>query len=299
MLKANAQITILDTKKLDKIRNGQTYVLVKRLDFPGAAQFLSQMQKNWTLSKGIQYLKYDDLKTKPQPDDSFLSLETLTTRTSINAANMTSIYYLLSFWTLKENYFKKEQTLKRSGQDAVADVYLSIDPGSVNGPEVFNTMDFDADGVLYNWSPGMAGNYLQQLSLLLNAGKKTMILYPITNTQQLYKLSTDTLYVPDFNMINYSAFTGRAKVQEEVDVANVFEKYTYPYKVISKDMLDKKIINAVDPFYYLVFLKINSTKVIYIVNAKTGETIYSRATPFSSNLKAGDINVLFKQIGKE
>jgi hypothetical protein len=45
VLKANAQITILDTKKLDKIRTGHTYILVKQLNFPGAGKFLAQMQK--------------------------------------------------------------------------------------------------------------------------------------------------------------------------------------------------------------------------------------------------------------
>jgi triacylglycerol esterase/lipase EstA (alpha/beta hydrolase family) len=160
-------------------------------------------------------------------------------------------------------------------------------------------MDFDGGGVLYNWSPGMAGNYLQQLGLLLNAGRKPLIVSPISNNAALSRLAADTLYVPDFNMINYSAFSGKSKIEDEVDVKNVFEKYTYPYKVISKDALDKKIIETNDPFYYLLFLKIGSAKVVCVINGKTGETIYSRSIPFSSNLKPGDINGLFKQIGRE
>jgi hypothetical protein len=54
------------------------------------------------------------------------------THTAISTTNITSFYYFLSFWTLKDNYFKKEQVLKRGGEEAVADIYLSIDPGEVN-----------------------------------------------------------------------------------------------------------------------------------------------------------------------
>jgi hypothetical protein len=276
-----AQISIYDTKKLDRFKDGQTYVMVKNTNFPGADKFLQEMQKGWTLTKGIRYLLNDGTAFTVKPNDSFLNLEALTVR--INST--VNVNYHLSFWICKEKFFKKDRALKQSDEEPIATVSLSVDPSAFSANSFFKNTDFDGGGLIYNWSPGMLKNYLQQMTSLLQNKKETTN-KEITKKAELKNLSKDTLYVADFNLIHYNAFTGQAKQRDEETVADIFEKYKSPYKVISKGDLDKMITDDKKPFYYLLFIKSSSTKEVCVINSKTGETVYSRFTNISYNLKS-------------
>jgi hypothetical protein len=304
-VKANAQITILDTKKLDHIKSGTTYVVVKNLNFPGASQYLDVLKKNWTLTKAIQFLSGSDLGAKLTPGDSFLSLEALMTSRYNNgggAAYQTNTHYYLSFWTCNEKFFKKDRELKQSDEEPIAKVILSIVPEAfksgnfVQTRDFLNDLDFDGGGALYNWSPGMLKNYVQQLCALLNAGKKVKMSDDITNKEELAKLANTTLYIPDFDLIKYNKFSGSAA--EPDDAAGLFEDYHAAYKVVTKDELDKLILDNGKPKYYLLFIKDSSNKIVCVINSATGETIYSRAKSLSYNLKSGDLKDLYKEISK-
>jgi hypothetical protein len=291
-VKTNAQVVILDTKKSDKIKKGNTHIMVGSINFPGAAKYLEAAKKNWTLSNGIDFLSPDYAGTLT-PNDSFLSLEALNER----RGSVTNIYYYLTFWTCKEKYFKKERGLKQSDHEPVAQISLSVDPKALFGiHDFFKNNDFDGGGFLYNWSPGMLGNYLQQMTKLLNAGKKVEIQDDITNKEELVKLSKQTLYVPDFNLIGFSPFLIRKKSADE---DKIFEDYKYAYKVVKKDDLDKLITESQEPEYYLIFIKDSSSKIVCVINSKSGETIYSRAKSLSYNLKSGDLKELYKEINNK
>lgn len=290
-IKTNAQVVIADTKKMDKIKNGNTHIMVGSINFPGAAKFLEAAKKNWTLSKGIDFLSPDHAGTLT-PNDSFLSLEAL----SQTSGSVSNIYYYLTFWTCKEKYFKQERGLKQSDHEPVAYISLSVDSKVLFDPKkFFKNNDFDGGGHLYNWSPGMLGNYLQQMTMLLNAGKKIKINDDITNKEELAKLSKQTLYVADFNLIGFSPILIRKKAADE---EKIFDDYKYAYKVVKKDDLDELIIGSEEPAYYLIFIKDSSSKIVCVINSKTGETIYSRATSISYNLKSGDLKELYKEINK-
>ncbi|WP_316799036.1 hypothetical protein [Pedobacter frigidisoli] len=287
----NAQVSIFDAKKLSKIKEGKTYIMVQSIKFPGASQYLEQAQKNWTLSKGIDFLSPDHQSTL-SPNDSFLALEAVTMRSN----NITNIYYSLSLSTLKEKYFTGNRLLRKSDHEPVAAVALSPDEKAFDVKSFFKNNDFDGGGLLYNWSPGMLHNYLSQITNLLSAGKNVTTRDDIANKAQLAKLTTQNLYVPDFNLIRFSPFVG--KLEKTADEERLFDDYKYPYKVITKAELDKMITSSDEPAYYLLFVKDSSSKIVCVVNSKTGETIYSTSKSLSYNLKSGDIKDLSKQIEK-
>ena len=285
------QIIIEDNKKLEKIKKGNTYIMVGSTKFPGADEYLKAVKKDWTLSKGIDYLSPDN-PGNISPDDSFLSLEALTE----TRGSLVNIYYYLSFWTCKESYFKKKRDLKRSDHELVAKVCLSVDPKAFAAKSFFKDHDFDGGGLLHNWSPGMLRNYLQQLTRLLNTEKKVKVQDDILNKAELVNLSKETLYVPDFNLLGFSPFLGRKKAADE---EKIFEDYPYPYKIVSKAELDQVILDSDKPSYYLIFIKDSSNKVVCVVNSNTGETVYSNAKSFSYNLKSGDVKDLLKEINRK
>jgi hypothetical protein len=287
VVKANAQIEIQDTKKLDRIKEGQTYVLVNTTTFPGADKFLQAMRQDWTLTKGIYYLPANNATITIAPNDSFLSLESLTE----TSGSSSRTYFFLNFWTCKERYFKKDREMKQSDHEVIAQVTLSL------GDKVADS-DFDSGGMFLNWSPGMVHNYLQQISTLLNNKKKKKFQDGIENKTELVALKSEILYVPEFDLLNSKMFSVKHEARDEESVNAIFEKYTYAYKVLSTDDLDKLILTSEKPIYYLLLIKHSTNKLVCVINSKTGETIYSDAANLSMRLKAGDIKSLFKAVNK-
>jgi len=92
----------------------------------------------------------------------------------------------------------------------------------------------------------------------------------------------------------FSPFMGQKKTPEERD--DIFGDYKYKYQIVTKEQLNRLIIETGKPLYYLTFIKDSSNKIVCVTNAQTGKTIYSRGTSFSYNLKAGDIKDLNKEI---
>jgi len=75
----------------------------------------------------------------------------------------------------------------------------------------------------------------------------------------------------------------------------LFEDYKYPYKVIPDMELSDKILTETDPFYFLLFVRVGSGKVIMVINSKTGEVVYSRYHSMFYNLKSGDLKDLLRR----
>lgn len=295
IIKAHAQIQIEDTKKLNKVKSGQTYVIVKTTSFPGADKFLQAMQKDWTLSQGIHYLPSDNSTITIEPNDSFLSLESL----MISSSNTgTQIYYFLSFWTCKERFFKKDRAMKQSDHEIIAQVAISPGDKAFAAKQFFEDNDFDGGTMLINWSPGLVHNYLQQITTLLTAGKKRKFQDNIENKEELAHLQNEILYVPEFDLLMSNIFGMKQTARDEEGTDKVFAKYTYAYKVLSKENLDKLILTSEKPIYYLLFIRHSSNKLVCVINSKTGETIYSDATSLSMRLKSGDIKSLYKAVSK-
>ncbi|RYY33134.1 MAG: hypothetical protein EOP46_17270 [Sphingobacteriaceae bacterium] len=289
--KAGAQITVTDPKKYNDIKNGITYIIVKTMNFPGANKYLEALQKNWTLTKEVHYLPYDKAGIVLKPNDSFLRFEALT----LSSGNVTNIFYYLSFWTMTEKDIRKNRSLDEARGDEIARVILSVNIREALSPrKFFENTDFHGSGILFNWSPGMLKNYMQQMTRLLNAGEKLKAKDDITNKTALAKLSIQTLYVPDFCLKKTNMFTGKVKEAAEDD--NRFKDYHYAYKVITTDQLDEMILKGSEPVYYLLFIKDSATKLVCVINSQTGETIYSRNTNMAYNLKAGDLDDLYDEI---
>ncbi|OCX53665.1 hypothetical protein BEL04_05050 [Mucilaginibacter sp. PPCGB 2223] len=310
-IKTQAQVTILDTKKIDRIKNGVTYVLVNRLDFYGAKKYMEVLKKSWTLTKELRFMAVDDFSKNLSPDDSFLSLQATLIRMPVGATYSESLNYYLAFWTCDPAYFKKDRELKLSDEEMIAKIAISVDPKAIvdvpdfrrnanSVKQILGSMDFDGNNLLFNWGPGMVKNYLQQMTRLLLAGKKMSLGDNITNPAELAKLSTETLFVPNTALIKFRIFfPGKSNEdKEENDAGSIFEKYAYNYKVLLQDELDKKIIESDKPFFYLLFIKDSTNKLVCVINSQTGETVYYKGTSISYNLKSGDLKDLSKEISK-
>ena len=150
-------------------------------------------------------------------------------------------------------------------------------------------------GDLIDYRLGYLKNYLQQM----NTGIKNSAnhdFYDYTEDKaQLKKLKELKLYIPDNILYRFNAFTGK---ERERPSEELLADYTYPFEVIDENELSTKILNAKEPFYYLMYHQKNARKIITIVDGFSGEIIYRTSKNISYNLKPKDIKQINKAISK-
>jgi hypothetical protein len=301
--KALAQVAILQKDVLSKIQNGNTHIVVKSMDFPDAQLYLDVFKKYWTVTKGVDFITSDKLVGNMVEGDSYFKLEAIK-ETGYSGSN--AIFVYLNLWQPSKKMLS-DKKLKIGHEEALAHIQLSVNSDlaravGVNVVSVsFSNKDLDynldGNGQFYHWNPGLIKNYLQLLCATLKAGKKLDFHDDITDKAQIKNLATSTLYCPEDNINKMGTFVRAGKT---VDVKDVFEDYKYNYKLLSDKELSEKILADGEVFYYILFVRNSTNKLIAVVNSATGEIIYSRYTVSMtiSNLKSGDLKDLYKAINK-
>lgn len=296
LIHAHAQVEVLEKNVLEKIQKGNSHIVVTSLDFPQSEQFLTVFKKYWTLTKSVDLISVNDLPASLVTGDSYFILQTLRLTGTSGAS---AIFIYLDLWLPDAKASTKKKFKVENGTE-LAHVILSADLGTIlNG--YFQSKDFgydfDAGGHIYHWNPGILKNYLQLLTARLQTGKKDNYHDDITNKDQLKLLMGQTLYCPEDNFHKMGIFVKNGKT---VDVQDVFHDYKFNYKTISDHDLGEKILNEKEPFYYLLFTRNSTSKLIAVVNSTTGEIVYERYDKGMSipNLKSGDLKDLYKTINK-
>ena len=129
----------------------------------------------------------------------------------------------------------------------------------------------------HNLQVGFFKNYIQQVDSMINQGK-VYWMYGNDVKENLKMLKTDTLYIPEYIEKEYSEPKFFATKESNETFAEVIEEYKLPFKVISEDDLNKKIISN-EPIYYLRFARMVHQKFIIVVDGQTGEEIYKKYVP--------------------
>jgi hypothetical protein len=289
-----AQVQVFEKDVLDKIKNGKTHVIVKSQVFPDADEYADVFKKYFTVTQGVDFIAEDDVVGNLVAGDTYFSLEA---EKITGSSGATVIFVYFNLWQPTQKMLK-DKKFKIGHEYALAHIQVSIDLEAVKSI-YSNSLDFnlDGDGHLYHWNPGLIKNYLQQLCEVLKSGKKVDFHDDVTDKAKLKELSTKTLYCPEDNFNKMGTFVRAGKT---VDVKDVFEDYKFDYKTISDKDIGEKILNDKEPFYYIIFLRNSTSKLIEVVNSQTGEVIYSRydRSMFIPNLKSGDLKDLYKAVKK-
>ncbi|WP_299578745.1 hypothetical protein [Mucilaginibacter sp.] len=290
----NAQVEIFSKNSLEKIKGGNTHVIVNDLSFNRSSEFYTIFKKYWTVTKSVEFLKADDLQNNLVAGDTYFSLENLLITSDKYGGNS---YFYLNLWMPDEKVLKKGREFKITNEISIAHIQISVDAkATLDGYMSHKNygFDFDGGGHIFNWNPGILKNYLQQLSTLLQKGKKSDFRDDLANKDQLHNLSSQTLYCSEDNFHKIGVFM---RGNKNVDPNEVFEAYKYKYKILKKDELEDKILADEVQFFYLLFLRNSSSKMVAVVNSRTGEIIYNRYKSLMAFiLKSGDLKSLSKAI---
>lgn len=303
---ANSQIAISNSSEIAKIKNGTTYIAMKDPDSEKAKEYVNAFKNNWSISK-IEFIKYSEIEKFISAENSFLTIGGYETKTQFiklyengtrkNGINYANTHIFLELWTCDEKYFQdkeKKKEFENSDKIQVARIELYTDFETLADPDNIFQSDYDMNGHVRNWGPGILKNYIQALMSYLTKNEGKKLFSEISNTQEMENLKNEILYVPDFVLTKFNKFTGDETKKH--DEEKIFKDYDLKYKLITTDELNEKILTDTTKFYYLIYIKSSTDKYISVINSQTGEIIYSTYSSGSYNIKSKDLKNLQKKI---
>jgi hypothetical protein len=284
-----SQIAISNTSEIEKIKTGTTFFAMKDPASPKAAAYVDVIKKNWSLSK-VECIKYTDVEKNIAPNNSFVTIGA----NMISSNSSTETDFNLELWTTDGKFVydpKKRKHFNQEEKIVIASVALFPDFTTQNNPSTVYKMDYDAAGHLKNWSAAILGNYIQQITALLNKAETREAKTEFSNKAELGKMGT--LYIPDYVLTKFSKNDGdENKKQDEKEIT---DGVGLTCKFLTTQELGAKITTSETPFYYLLFIKTNTSRYVTVTNSKTGEIIYSAFSGGSGNFKSGDLKAIAKK----
>jgi hypothetical protein len=292
------QIAITNVSEITKIKNGTTFFAMNNPASPKAAAYVEAIKKNWTLSN-VECIKYTEVEKNIAPNSSFVTI-TANMANVYSTSGNTDTHIYLELWTTNGNYTydpKKRKHFNQADKISIATVELFGDFTAQNYPSSLYKMDYDASGHLENWSAGIVANYIQQMTILLNKGEVREAKTTIYNKEEIKKLASETLFIPDYVMTKFVKNVDDES--KKFETKEIFDGYNLKYELLSLEELNDKILNKSSPFYYLLFIKTINEKFITVTNSITGEIIYSEYSGSPSNFKSSDLKELQKAVQKK
>lgn len=305
---SKAQIAISSSDEINAIKNTTTYVAMKDPNTEIAKKYEAIVKKYWTLSK-VEFIKYSEIHKYLNSKSSFLTIGGYITNVSSNTiytdggrssgVDYSHTHIYLELWKCSDKYLSKNKDpkdFKEKDKQQISRLELFTDFPTLMLPSNLYKSEYDTEGHVRNWGLGMLKNHIQNMTNYIAKGADKNLYSEIENNNEIKKLSTQTLYIPDYIFNKFNMFTGdESKKHDEKDI---LEDYKFKYVIVSSDDLNQKILDDNSTIYYLQYIKSSTDKFISVINSKTGEVIYSVYTPTSYNIKSGDIKDLSKKISK-
>ena len=208
-LRVKAQVDISNIGEIDKIKNGTTYIVMKNPDDESSKAFADIYEKYWIFSK-IKIIKSEDIGNYLAPENSFFTISGIkktieTTRSNFTKTTSDRVYIYLELWTCKDRFFNTSNKKPFAMDDAneVARIELYVDYKTLNEPNSITDYNYDGEGHIYNWGPGILKNYIEQLMVCLNEGKSHNIGDEIVNKDEIQNLRAKTLFIPEYVLYNF------------------------------------------------------------------------------------------------
>ena len=163
-------------------------------------------------------------------------------------------------------------------------------------------MDFiNSDIRVHNAHPGFFQNQVQLMQTHLR-NQDTRALYTSVAQDKLEVLYNQPLLVPEYVLMESTYDpTGNIYHSRRRMASEVFGQYGFSYEVVPTQQLSERITDTRVPFFYLSYLQVGKRSVISVVNALTGEIIYSEVDKIRTDarhLTTAHLDDLQKAIAK-
>ncbi|WP_196889650.1 hypothetical protein [Aureivirga sp. CE67] len=256
------------------------------------------LKEVWTITP-YKLVRETDFKDKDYylGDFSIVKLESFAHSFGMRTQNIRQnlyIYLDIFFYEneadLKEISKKKKtkeeilKNLKKLEKEEIAQIILSPKMEYITAISNSGTTEEDLYQLIYNDdfalnnSLGFFKNNLQKFNSIIENEEQHSLYKKTIESSELKKLTTETLYISKNGENHFMDFKNRPSgpIPSLEDMEKVFTNYyKFPYEIIPHEDLDQKILNN-EPFYYLRFSYDFNITLLQIVNAQTGDIIYSR-----------------------
>lgn len=270
----------------------------------------------WTPTK-IKFIPFEESKIKEDQIEesvSFISLESLyyeTKHTKVEDGKMIykngkyvypnnkSVYIFGSdpVKTKEYSYLNFRLWMKEGDKKVVffdLPVYLTITSNAEVRKEKPDQAYYYSKAQYYNYEIGYLKNILQAANLELGEKKEISTTSSIMHLRsEINKLENDTLYIPDYALIN--RYPEGIKDLNNIKTDKIKKVYSYPIKIVSKEEISDLILNNIPIYYLNVICDFNKNTYVNITNSLTSEIIYKHTT-VSNEMKLKSLSKLSKQI---
>jgi hypothetical protein len=271
----------LKAEDLERLKNTTTIFVYRESDKETLELLKSTLEKACTYTT-LRFVPYETYAQEKYGDSySFFTIRGMYIE-RVGDISMTSTFLYLSLWM-------------QNGEEPLdfCRIELAPTPPTYRGPRTLEHMYGDA--VFRNWHLAFLKNALQLVDQKLRASE-TFYMRGNRTYGSLAPLQNDTLYVPDYVLIKFNPFTGDDS--ETHDQEKLFEQYPYPYKVVTTEELDRLVLEADSPIYYLCYIKSSSMKYICIFNGQSGEMLYSYYRSAAYNMEPSNFAEIAQEIKK-
>lgn len=195
------------------------------------------------------------------------------------------VYHRYFYYTLKKG--RKETKTKTH---TIAGVFYAGDVETT-----LRTTSSQSFGNMYdgynNYGLGYLKNYLQKINHEFSTKGYSFAFAEDYDKKKMKALKTQPLFIPNFIQNKYNAWIASPNFGEEEreEPDDLLKGYDHPYEWISKEDLNEKILNATEDFFYLMYVRLNSEKILAVMNGYTGDMIYQDHQILSYNIKRKDL----------
>tara|TARA_B100000963_G_C22520280_1_gene622722 strand:- start:76 stop:1032 length:957 start_codon:yes stop_codon:yes gene_type:complete len=275
---------------LNKLKSSKTLFVYRNSDIVNLELFKSTLKEVWDYNE-LEFISYEEYSSNTYDENySFFTIGGLhKVKTSSSGMVSEYTYIYLTLWMNNGNekltfcrieLYPTFVTFQKANMYVEDDVNLMMD-------------HLYEESKLHNWNFLYLKNALQLVNEKLSKSDEHW-LFNCEVYSDLSHLKNNTLYIPEYTLIKFAAFTGDESKRH--NVKKLFKNYPYPYKILSMEELSEKALHSEKPLYYLSYIKSCTDKFVSVVNAKTGELLYSDYSPASYNIKDKNLKKLAKKI---
>lgn len=326
---AFTQFEITPPKWYPATKYNMLYVYMGDTSKPHSKNIMNIIRENWKLCP-VTFAHGQPGVSLIVPGNLFLRVSSLTKTTQYirsywagqrdyKGTTFTNDYYYLSFEASDNAGSSSKNELDMAAR---AELYLkTITYGDQAAVEQAFKKDLKKSGILYkkestydladvdfkyvylNGNPGNIKNMIQYVSSQLAQGKSSKLLEENSSAAEISKLKQDTLYVPNYwygedglTMESVEHDSKPYKITVKY-VEDMIAAYPYKIKLVGRDELNNKILQANKDFYYYSYIQCSANKIVSVINGYTGNVVYKEVTKLKYRPTEKDFEQLGKTIG--
>lgn len=285
---------------LESLKGTTTYFIVpKGVSAEDKNELSTKLSEVWTLTDKIEFITMEDFKSTDYRGQKVNFISMVGNHIRVNKNYWHSPYYMLNknahprgaqtnynvlaFWGPDDN-----KQYRHYGEFKLTyNIYSWFKKNGRNQKKMQTDLVNNVEYV-GNWFNAYIVNSLAFIQDKIKNKEAVGTDYRLEKKEELGLLKQKTLYIPDYVLETRRGFT------KEKDL---LKSYKHPVKVISKEELNKKVMNSAEPIYYLIATGTHDTQLISIINSKTSELVYHDYIGNSIKLKAKHLAKLSKAIG--